>query len=318
MPSRSYGSEVGGDMRGCGRGVLGPCLQFVVATLLGACASALAQTAGTLTLAEGSVELIRGATLYSATQGVRLGEGDILSIDPKGQAQIEFQDGAILNLSQGARAMLTSIASGARGQSEIAVLSGWAKFTQKKSSKGAQYRYLTPRVEIDAGDATAVLNAGDGSTDIYVESGAVRFSEISRKGVQRIARDAKGGEFIVRRGEQPATLGPRPSAEFVKNMPRHFRDDLPVLLDRFKNRRSEPKREHEVTYAEVEAWLKAGFPMRKNFVKRFEIRSKDSEFRRKLIDNLREHPEWDKVLFPEKYEPKDPNSPKSRKSGAQQ
>src|SRR5437879_10467804 len=180
MPSRSYGSEVGGDMRGCGRGVLGPCFQFV-ATLLAACASALAQTAGTLTLAEGSVELIRGATLYSATQGVRLGEGDILSIDPKGQAQIEFQDGAILNLSQGARAMLTSIASGARGQSEIALLSGWAKFTQKKSSKGTQYRYLTPRVEIDAEETTAVLNTGDGSTDIYIESGAVSFYEIGRK-----------------------------------------------------------------------------------------------------------------------------------------
>src|SRR6266850_469249 len=315
MPSRSYGSEVGGDMRGCSRGVLGARFQFAAA-LLGACASAFAQTA-TLTLAEGSVELIRGATLYTATQGVRLGDGDILSIDPKGQAQVEFQDGAILNLSQGARAMLTTIASGARGQSEIALLSGWAKFTQKKSSKGTQYRYLTPRVEIDAGEATAVLNAGDGSTDIYVESGAVRFSEIGRKGVQRIARDAKGGEFIVRRGEQPATLGLRPSAEFIKNMPRHFRDDLPVLLDRFKNRRSEPKREHEVAYAEVEAWLKAGPSIKRNFVKRFESRSKDSEFRRKLIENLREHPEWDKVLFPEKYAPKDSNSPKSGQSGTQ-
>src|SRR6266850_142681 len=268
MPSRSYGSEVGGDMRGCGR--------------------------------------------------ERLGDGDILSIDPKGQAQIEFQDGAILNLSQGARAMLTNVGSGARGQSEIALLSGWAKFTQKKSGKGAQYRYLTPRAEITAGEATGVLNAGDGSTDIYVESGAVRFSEIGRKGVQRIARDAKGGEFIVRRGEQPATLGPRPSAEFIKNMPRHFRDDLPVLLDRFKNRRSEPKREHEVKYAEVEAWLKASPSIKRNFVKRFEGRAKDSEFRRKLIENLREHPEWDKVLFPEKYEQKAPNDPKSGQSGTQQ
>src|SRR5260221_10280319 len=129
MRSRSYGSEVGGDMRGCGRRVLGPCFQLAAA-LLGACASAFAQAAGTLTLVEGSVELIRGATLYAATQGVRLGDGDILSIDSKGQAQIEFQDGAILNLSQGARAMLTNIASGARGQSEIALLSGWAKFTQ--------------------------------------------------------------------------------------------------------------------------------------------------------------------------------------------
>src|SRR6266852_3033208 len=301
-------------MRGWGRGVLGPCFASI---LLGASASTFAQTAGTLTLVEGSVELIRGTTLYAAAQGVRLGDGDILSIDPKGQAQIEFPDGAMLNLSQGARAMLTSIASGARDQSEIALLSGWAKFTQKKSSKGTQYRYLTPRVEIDAGEATAVLTAGDGSTDIYVESGAVRFSEIGRKGVQRIARDAQGGVFIVRRGEQPATLGPRPWSEFVKNMPRHFLDDLPVLLDRFKNRRSEPKREHEVTYAEVEAWLKAGSAIRRNFVKRFEARSKDSEFRRKLIENLREHPEWDKVLFPEKYAPKDPNDPKSGQSGTQ-
>src|SRR3989440_5526956 len=265
-------------MRGCGRGVLGPCFQLV-ATLLGACASAFAQT-GTVTLAEGSVELIRGATLYTATQGVRLGDGDILSIDPKGQAQIEFQDGAILNLSQGARAMLTNIARGERGHAEIAVLSGWAKFTQKKSGKGTQYRTLTPRVEIKGGEAPAVLNAGDGSTDIYVESGALRFSEIGRKGVQGIARDAKGGEFITRRGEQPATLGSRLSAEFVKNMPRHFRDDLPVLLDRFKSRRSEPKREHEGTYAEVEAWLKAGSAIRRNFVKRFEVRSKDSEIGR--------------------------------------
>src|SRR5260221_11798696 len=107
MRSRSYGSEVGGDMRGCGRGVLGPCFQLAAA-LLGVCASAFAQTAGTLTLVEGSVELIRGATLYAATQGVRLGDGDILSIDPKGQAQIEFQNDPILNLTQGARATLIS------------------------------------------------------------------------------------------------------------------------------------------------------------------------------------------------------------------
>src|SRR5216117_2420528 len=141
MATRNCGSDVGRDMRTCGRGVLGPCLQFV-ATLLGACASAFAQTAGTLTLAEGSVELIRGATLYTATQGVRLGDGDILSIDPKGQAQIEFLDGAILNLSQGARAMLTNIASGRRGQSEVAVLSALAGFFLGELCPAGQYRDL--------------------------------------------------------------------------------------------------------------------------------------------------------------------------------
>jgi len=288
--------------------VLGPCFQ-VAAVLLCSGAPALAQTAGTLTLAEGSVALIRGSTLYTATQGVRVGDGDILSIDPKGQAQIEFQDGAILNLSQGARAMLVSVAPerSTRGYSEVAVLSGWAKFTQKKSGKGMQYRYLTPRAEIAAGEATAVLSTGRDFTDIYIESGAMKFSEIGTKGAQRVARDTKGGEFIARRGEQPATIAPRPSADFIKSMPRHFRDNLPVLLDRFKGRRVEPRREHEVTYSEVETWLKASSPIRRTFVKRFESRSKDSEFRGKLIENLREHPEWDRVLFPEKYEQKDPN-----------
>jgi hypothetical protein len=127
----------------------------------------------------------------------------------------------------------------------------------------------------------------------------------------------KGGDFIVRRGEQPATFAPRPSQEFVKNMPRHFRDNLPVLLEKAKSKRVEPKREHEVAYAEVEPWLKAGLPVRKTFVKRFEGRSKDPEFRRNLIENLREHPEWDPVLYPEKYETKDSNGSKGMAPGAQ-
>ena len=302
-------------MRWSCRRVVERCFQ-IAAVLF--CAGASAQTLGTLTLVEGHLALIRGATLYTATQGVRLGNGDILVIDPKGQAQVEFQDGAILNLSQGARAMLTGIASGARGQSEIAVLSGWAKLAQKKTAKSASYRVLTPLAEIASAEATMVLNAGDDFTVIYIESGTVRFSDVGRKGTQRAARDAKGGEFIVRRGEQPAAFAPRPSAEFVKSMPRHLQDNLPVLLDRVKSKRAEPKREHEVTYAEVEAWLKAGSSIRRGFVKRFEVRSKDPEFRRKLVENLREHPEWDRVLFPEKYEAKDSNGPKDAVPGTKQ
>src|SRR5258708_37121016 len=167
MASRNC--DVGGDMRGWGRGVLGSCFASI---LLGASASTFAQTAATLTLVEGSVELIRGTTLYAAAQGVRLGDGDILSIDPKGQAQIEFQDGAILNLSQGARAMLTNIASGARGQSDIAVLSRCAKIGQNQSSVVTQDRYHKPRIELNAGEATAVLIARVESNELYVESSA--------------------------------------------------------------------------------------------------------------------------------------------------
>ena len=301
-------------MRASCRAVFGGLLHLVAILF---CTGASAQSV-TLTLVEGRLALIRGATLYTAAQGVRLGNGDMLMIDPKGQVQAEFADGAILNLAQGARAMLVGAPPGGRGPAEIAVLSGWVKLTQKKSAKSAPYRILTPLAEVAIGDGTAVLNAGNDSTDIYLESGAARFSERGRKGAGGAVRDVKGGDFIVRRGEQPAGFAPRPSAEFVKNMPRHFQDNLPVLVERVKNKRAEPKREHEVAYAEVEAWLKAGLPMRRTFVKRFEARAKDPEFRRKLIENLREHPEWDPVLYPEKYETKDSNGSKGTAPGARQ
>ena len=114
-----------------------------------------------------------------------------------------------------------------------------------------------------------------------------------------------------RTGEQPAVTAGRPPAQFIGAMPRHFQDNLPVLLDRFKDKKADPKHEREATYGEVEAWLKTGPPLRKTFVKRFQARARDAEFRKGLVDNLREHPEWDPVLYPEKYLPKPDKSPSS-------
>jgi hypothetical protein len=306
-------------MRGICRETVGVVFQIALFLFCAGAGSAGAQTAGTLTLVEGRVALIRGAAQYTAAPGVGLKEGDMLAVDPKGQAQLEFQDGAILNISQGTRAMLTDIADkrGARGQTVITLLYGWAKLTHAKS-KGGPYRYVTPVAEIVSGDATAVLTAGSDSTAVFIESGAVKFYETETGRARKTVRDAKGGDFIARRGEQPATLSARPSPEFVRSMPRHFRDNLPVLLGRLKNRNVEPRLEHEVTYAEVEDWLKADYAIRRHFVARFEKRSRDPEFRRKLIENLRAHPEWDRVLFPEKYEPKDPSDSNDPKRGRNQ
>src|SRR5260221_153053 len=117
-------------------------------------------------------------------------------------------------------------------------------------------------------------------------------------------RDFKGGEFVVRRDGQAFSVAPHPSAEFVKAMPGYFRDDLPVFLPRVRNRNVEPRREHEATYAEVEVWLKANLPTRRGLAERFQSRVKDAQFRGKLVENLAAHPEWEPVLFPEKYEKK--------------
>jgi len=288
------------------------CLR-IAAFLICTSPAAFGQTVGILTVAEGGVQLVRGSTTYTAAQGVTLQNGDMLAPDPKGQAQIEFPDGAILNLSRGTRALLLSPQS-AGGEPGVALQSGWAKFTRVKAAKGKPYRYIMPLARLDTAGATGVLRIGDASSEIFIESGTARLVELSKAGVPAGGRDVKGGEFVVRAAGQPLAASPRPSAEFIKTMPGYFRDDLPVFLPRVREKGIEPTREHEAAYAEVEPWLKASAPIRRNLVERFRNRAKDPQFRGKLIENLAAHPEWDRILFPERYEEEEEESKKEGKS----
>jgi hypothetical protein len=272
---------------------------WVAVLLICASASASGQASGVLTVAD-RVVLVRGVTSYSASQGVAVQHGDMLAVGPKGQAQIEFDDGAILNLSGGTRAMLLA-AQGANGEPGVVLQPGWVKFARPKTAKGKPYRYTAPLARLSTSTATGVIHAGQDSTEIFIESGAVRLVELSKGGTPGTGRDFKGGEFVVRREGQPLAVAPRPSADFVKTMPGYFRDDLAVFLPRLRNRSAEPTREREASYDEVEVWLKAPLAVRRGLMERFQGRAKDSQFRAKLVENLASHPEWDPILFPEKY-----------------
>jgi len=272
----------------------------VAALLICASVSTFAQTVGVLTVADGGVVLVRGTATYVAAQGVPVHNGDMLAVGAKGQAQIEFDDGAILNLTQGARAYLLP-AHVAGGEPGVALQSGWVKFT-RKAAKGRPYRYVTALSRLGTSGATGVLRVSGEANELFIESGAARLVEVLKNGSIGAGRDIKGGEFVVRRDGQPLAVSPRPSADFVKAMPAYFRDDLPVFLARARNKGVEPRREHEATYEEVEPWLKASLPVRRGLAERFQSRAKDAQFKSRLIDNLAAHPEWDPILYPEKYQ----------------
>jgi hypothetical protein len=114
------------------------------------------------------------------------------------------------------------------------------------------------------------------------------------------------GQFYARKADQKGVLQARPAPGFVAGMPSYYRDNLPERLARFKDRDVSPRRLADLAYQDVEPWLKGPPELRRPLMQRLRARAQDPEFRKALIANLRFHPEWDRILFPEKYLPKPP------------
>jgi hypothetical protein len=136
--------------------------------------------------------------------------------------------------------------------------------------------------------------------EAFVESGEAQAASDAGGAPLRL----KSGDFLTQRaGQKPAVTG-RPTQAFIAALPRLFLDPLPSRMALYKDRDVAPKRLDEVTYAEVAYWLEGAPDLRKPFLARFRGRAQDPAFRAALIATLDAHPEWDPILFPEKYKPK--------------
>jgi hypothetical protein len=286
------------------------------ALLLGAASFVLAPYAAgaeppaIVTLVEGSASLLRGTSRYALAEGVRLQAGDIVEVADAGLAQLEFGDGLALSLGSGSRFYAAVLAPrGAKGGaiSDFHFMRGWVKFAGGKSTTA--YRLTTPVFGVAAGEATAVLHVADAEGEIFVETGELRLAEGFAKAAPTSAVSVKGGELYSRKGEQRGTLQPRPSPGFVSAMPRSFMDNLPPRAAKWKDREVPPRLVGELAYADVEMWLKGPPEIRRVLMRPFIPKARDPAFRAALVANLNAHPEWDRILFPEKYTPKPPPGP---------
>ncbi len=268
---------------------------FVALCLLLALAVS-AQEIGTVTLVEGPLRIIRGATLLQGGEGVRLHSGDIIESSKAGFVQLEFTGGAIVALGDSTRVYLYTFS---RGDAELVLLSGWLK--GQRSSNGAVYRYDSPLLAAATQDGTIVMHSTAERSEIFVESGSARIGEVSAGGVWHDPRLVKAGQFASRMAGKEIAVAPRFSSPFVESMPHQFRDTFLPLLSHFSGKPPQPKRDHEVSYAEIQPWLTIGQAWRRGFVKRFDVRLNDPEFRKALEAHVRDHPEWDPVLHPERY-----------------
>jgi hypothetical protein len=253
-----------------------------------------------VTLLEGPAALVRGVTRYALAEGVRVQSGDIIEVGDKGLAEIEFPDGVALALGAGTRMLAISIPRGKSAAGDFYVMHGALKVAGV--GKSARLRFLSPIFTLQPAEGVSVMIVRGEEGSVFVESGGARLA------VAPETVSLKSGEFYTRKAGLKGAVAPRPSPAFIAAMPKAFLDSLPSRMARYKERPVQPKRVDDVSYAEVEAWLKAPLAIRRPLVSRFEPRASNPAFRSSLIANLKFHPEWDPILFPEKYEPKEPEA----------
>ncbi|WP_041642904.1 FecR domain-containing protein [Azoarcus olearius] len=266
--------------------------------------AALAQAGARLTYLEGQAQVIRDVRLLAAAPGLALAEADIVETAPGAYALLEFPDGLRLALGGDSRLLLRTLTPRGKDTREFALLQGWAKAQSGASSAAAETRLLLPTLTLQWREASFIINAAAASA-LFVEGGSLRLANEGR-GRGAAPLELRGGRFVAQAADRTLSEAERPAPAFVAALPRPFRDPLPALLARFGDRQVEARVLGEVDYAAVAPWLKAPPPWRTGFVSRFTPRTRDAAFRQHLADNLKAHPEWERVLYPERFQPRPP------------
>jgi hypothetical protein len=266
--------------------------------LAGPLTCAAADSVATVTLMEGDAALVRGAARYALAEGVRLQSGDIIEVGDNSLAQIEYLDGAALALGARTRLLTVSASRGKAAHAEYYVIRGVLKLTGVKP--GARLSFATPLFTVHPVEGAVVLLVSGSEGAVFAESGETRVAAGSAP--LRLG----SGDFCIRRSGQRASVALLPSKAFVAALPANFLDPLPSRMALYQERAAEPRRLEEVSYAGVEAWLKAPPAIRRPLVARFEPLASDAAFRASLIANLKYHPEWTPVL--ERTDPMEANA----------
>ena len=272
-----------------------------------AAAGSLAADVGIATIVEGDARVLRAVTWYKLIPGARVEAGDIIAAAEKATVQVEFPAGSTLNLGGPSElfAARPYAPDKTADSQEFALARGWMKFVTRTAGSSARVRAALAVIEMT--EAIAVIHTEPSAAEVFVESGAARIAATDA-GKDGVPQDVKAGEFWARNVRRPPRTDGRAPLAFVAAMPRDMVDALPSLAGRFPKAPAALTAQGEVTFAEAEPWLSG--PYRKIFVKRFEPRLKDREFRAAVESRIASFPEWDRLLHPEKYAPKESPPPK--------
>lgn len=287
-------------------GVAPSCRSSLASALASALVAALcsvslpAQAAALVTIVDGESTLIDGARATVATEGQKVGDETLVRTGTKATLlRVEWPDGSVADFGPDTHAMLNPVGFGTRGgrTPSVYLLRGWLKLSAMGS--GPASGLLAPRVDVQPFKGVlAVLVSGD-ETWVFAESGGAPLVERDLKPASNVA--LKNGEVYLRAGQAKGAVTPRPTPAQMQRVPRGFRDSLPLRTAALKDKSVSAKAAPAPAYADLRDWLVAEAPLRKTFTRRFAERARDPAFRAGLAEGLTRHPEWEPVLFPERF-----------------
>lgn len=251
-----------------------------------------ASPAPVVTILDGEAVVVQGIAKLAVVEGLRLAPGAILITSPSARLlRIEGPAGELLSLGPRTELMLSPRLTGrgaARGAPWGYLLRGWVKTNRA---------FISANWDVNPSGGELVAAWQDGVGQLFVESGTASLTEPGGAPMPLTA-----GTFVERKAGAKLVAG-RPSPAFVSQMPRPFLDSLPLRAAQFAQTKVEAKALGAPSYAELKAWLSAEPTLRQALMKRWQPLVQ-GEFRRSLEQNLVAHPEWERLLYPERFLPK--------------
>lgn len=250
-----------------------------------------------ITILDGEAVLTDGAQRFIAAEGVELRFHTLIETGARSNLlRIEWADGRVLDLGPGTRLMFDPPSTRKRGHPDPAVyvLQGWVKQLSAKGEKSPGQ--VSPLLDVEPFTGAVVTYVDTERTWLFVEAGQAPLTERGLKSPARF--NVRAGAAYARTGDARGATAPRPTAEAMKQVPRAFRDPLPLRFDHYKDRDIQAKPLPTPTYADLQAWLTAEPRVRHGFVRRFDELLRDDAFRGEIDAHMRDHREWHPVLYP--------------------
>jgi hypothetical protein len=263
-----------------------------------------ARQVGIVTILEGRATVIRGLSQFDALEGVRLLPNDLVRTDESTFVRLEYADRTWMELGPQTLLQLNHPAQKKlSNRPGLYLLAGWLKL-ECKSDPPASRSLASKDLDVVDLSGAVVLRATGADLAIFAEQGTARLIDRAKRGATPMILNQ--GDFLMVGQGKPASVERRPSADFVASLPHAYLDTLPYRYSLFEASAATPQNQRAFSYADVEPWINAEGPVRRQFVGLWRRKAVEPAFRESLDRDLARHPEWDPVLHPEKYEISEP------------